>query len=478
MSGAFLFAWLTVLLAGGGIVALACGLPRGRLETIEMIGLGPIVGMLVIAAMVGVIRPAVTAETFDLLGWPLFAAASAVWLLAWWRDRGARRIEPSMPVRMTLAGHAVWWLLLVLIALHVWPLLIEEWLRPVFPWDAWASWVAKPKAWFLGGHFDRFTDLTTWLADDATGVRTLSAWFYPELTGWLQVWFASALGEWNEPLLLLPWIVLFGGFLAAFYAQCRRLSVAPLPAMAATYALASMPLIDAHVALAGYLDLWVACVLALALGLWLRWRALNSPRLLGLAILLAASLPLLKREGIIWLAGLVTVGVLGAVGPRWRRWLLGGAVALVLAVALAAGAGWIGFGGDWFGTDPAAKELSTAAAGFDIAWHPGGLEPLIALFTQGNWHLLGIALIGATVWRWRELRADPDLRLVALFLLGGLAFLIGLFCFTPAAQWAERDTAGNRLVMHLVPCCLLYLALLWRDSGESVRDSESAQPPT
>lgn len=473
MTGAFLFAWLLILLTGGGIVALACGLPRGRLAAIEMIGLGPIVGMLVIAALVGAIRPAASTETFDLLAWPLCAAGCAVWALAWWRDRGARRLASPATVRMTLASHAVWWLLLVLIALHVWPLLVEELLRPVFPWDAWASWVAKPKAWFLGGHFDRFTDLAPWLADDADGVRTLSAWFYPELTGWLQVWLASALGEWNEPLLLLPWVVLFTGFLAAFYAQSRRLSVAPLPAMVATYALASMPLINAHVALAGYLDLWVACVLALTLGLWLRWRTLRSPWLLGLAIGLAASLPLLKREGTIWLAGLVTIGVLGAVSPRWRRWVLVGAVALVLAVALAAGAGWIGFGGDWFGT-----ESSTDAAGFDLAWHPGGLEPLIALFTQGNWHLLGIALIGATLWRWRELRADPDLRLVALFLLGGLAFLIGLFCFTPAAQWAERDTAGNRLVMHLVPCCLLYLALLWRQGSRTVHPTETTPPAT
>ncbi len=472
MSGEFLFAWGIVLVVGAGIVALADGLPRDRLALIEVIGLGSIVGMLAVAALVGSVRPEATAETFGLLVWPLCAASAAIWVLAWWRSRRTAGLASPVPVRMTLAGHAVWWLLLVLVALHAWPLLVEEWLRPVFPWDAWASWVAKPKAWFLGGHFDRFTDLANWLAEDADGVRTLSAWFYPELTGWLQVWFASALGEWNEPLLLLPWIVLFVGFLAAFYVQCRRLSVAPLPAMVATYALASMPLVNAHVALAGYLDLWVAGVLALTLGLWLRWRNLHSPWLLGLAIGLAASLPFLKREGIVWLAGLVTIGVLGEVGPRWRHWVLGGAVALVLAVALAAGAGWIGFGGDWFGT-----ESSADATGLDLAWHPGGLEPLIALFTQGNWHLFGVALIGASVWRWRELQADPDVRLVALFLLGGLAFLIGLFCFTPAAQWAERDTAGNRLVMHLVPCCLLYLALLWRQ-GSGSNDPETAAAAT
>jgi hypothetical protein len=458
----FVLAWIIVLLAGSAITALACGLPRDRLALIESIGLGLIIGMLVVAASVGSVRPAATAEAFGLLRWPLAASACGLWLLVGWRERRADRGAPLPQARMTAAAQAVWWLLLVLVCLHVWPLLVEESLRPVFPWDAWASWVAKPKAWFLGGQFDRFTDLSAWLADEASGLRTLPAWSYPELSGWLQVWFASALGEWNEPLLLLPWVVLFSGVLAAFYVQCRRLAVTPLAAMAATYALASMPLVNAHVALAGYLDLWVAGVLALALGLWLRWRSTRSPRLLALAILLAASLPLLKREGLVWLAGLLTVAILGAVAPRRRRWLLGGAAALVVAVAFAAGAGWIGFGGDWFGTD------SSSTAGFDLAWRPGGLEPLVALFTQGNWHLLGLVLVGATTWRWRELRADPEVRLVALFLLGGLAFLVGLFCFTPAAQWAERDTAGNRLVMQLVPCCLLYLALLWRqDAGDA-----------
>ena len=41
------------------------------------------------------------------------------------------------------------------------------------------------------------------------------AWNYPELLAWIEVWFASAAGGWNEPLVDLAWC----GALAAFVAH-------------------------------------------------------------------------------------------------------------------------------------------------------------------------------------------------------------------------------------------------------------------
>ncbi len=455
----FALAWLIVISSGTGIVAIGYGIPRRMIDGLAMLGFGVILGMLFVAAIVGVAGPTASDRTFELLAWPLLACAVALWGAAWWMNRHNGAVPGNSPPqreRLSIPEMCIWSLLAVLICLHAWPLFFEELLRPVFPWDAWAAWMAKPKAWYLGGHFDRFVDPGQWLAPDASGLRTMPAWFYPEISGWLQLWFAAALGEWNESLLLLPWFALYAAFIVAFYVQCRRLAIPAIVSMAATYGFASMPLIDAHVALAGYLDLWVGCVLALTMSLWLQWRNVRSPRLLGLLIALAATLPFLKREGVIWLAGVVAIAILGEMPRRLHRWGIALGAALVVGGALAAGFGPAILRGDWISPD------ATGTHALRLAWHPGGLEPLIAMFSQGNWHLLGIGLVGATLWRWRALREHLEVRLVLWFLLGGLAFLIALFCFTPAAQWAERDTAGNRLVMHLVPCCLLYVALLWR----------------
>ena len=120
----------------------------------------------------------------------------------------------------------------------------------------------------------------------------------------------------------------------------------------------------------------------------------------------------------------------------------------------------IGFGGwidglieQW--TLPGLKKLS-------LAWRPGGLVFVTALFTHGNWHLLGLLLVGLPLLRWRQFRIDAEVRLLGLLVLIAWIALLVLFCLTPAAEWAVRQTATNRLVLQLVPVMLLWLTLLVR----------------
>jgi hypothetical protein len=474
MTARYLAAWLVTVALGGGLWALASGLPRRIRDGAALLGGGLVCGLLACAVAVGVVRPGDSRGVFALLAGWLAAVATLAWALAVLRDR-VRRATPPPPraAAATLPQRLAWCFLLALTIVQALPLVGEILLRPVFPWDAWSAWMAKPKAWFLSGHFDRFVDAGTWIAG-GDGLRTITSWYYPELTGWLQLWFASAAGEWNEPLLLLPWFALAAGFLGAFYAQCRDLAInAPL-AMATVFAFASLPLVDAHVALAGYADLWIAVVLGLAVALWLNWRTRRDPGLFVLMAALAACLPLLKREGAIWLAGLAGLVLLGAASPRWRRILvLVCAAALVFTVAL------VGVGVPWFGVLrqwPLDSFAGATPGGF--GWRPEGLHLLAAVFTEANWNLLGIALLGSLALRWRRLRVDQDVALVGLFLLGGLAFLIALFCFTPAAQWAVHNTAANRLLMHLVPCTLLFIALLWRDGAAAATGAAAPRGST
>ncbi|HET6546417.1 MAG TPA: hypothetical protein VFG55_06700 [Rhodanobacteraceae bacterium] len=474
MSLSYFCAWGIVILLGSGLAALGMGLPRRLLDLASVFGSGAIIGMLTTAVVVGLVRPDAAREVYARLGWWLLIGAIAAWAMAFRLDRRRAAPMPSADRpndRPTPAQRMFWWALLALTVLQMLPLLDEVLLRPVFPWDAWSAWMAKPKAWYLGGHFDRFVDAGTWLADRGNALRTIPSWYYPELGGWLQLWFASAAGAWNEPLLLLPWFVVYAGFLLAFHAQCRYLKIDACAALAATFAFASMPLVDAHVALAGYADLWIATVLGLVAALWLRWRAHRSMRLFGLMVLLALTLPLLKREGSIWLAGIAALIVLGESPPRWRR-----AVLVVCGAAIALAVLLVGIGLPWPGGNrqqvPLDSFLVSGLGQFDLAWRPQGLELVAAVFIEGNWHLLGFALLAGLALRRHRLREDADARLLGLFLLGGWCFLIGLFCFTPAAQWAEHNTAANRLLMHLVPCCVLFLALLWR------RLPDAATPPT
>ncbi|MEO8458886.1 MAG: hypothetical protein ABI451_00015 [Dokdonella sp.] len=455
--------WLAILALGMALVAAARGVPRSLVQWMVLAGEGAIVGMLAAGIVVGLSCGADSRNAVEH-GLPWMFGLMAIVVLLAWRTRRASLVN-SVGVAERSAGgperhtRLIVCFVIALIALHLLPLLVELLLRPVFPWDAWAAWMIKPKAWYLGGHFDAFVDPATWITS-ADILRTTPAFRYPELSSWLQLLLADGYGEWNEPMVLVPWAVLFVGLLLAMYGLSRRLGSSTTVAVIACYALASMPLIDAHIALAGYLDLWIGAVILLSLGAWLEWRRQPQRRgLLVLAFALAWSLVLLKQEGAIWLLVLIAVGVYGQLGAVWQRrdlWFAASTLVLLVLMVLVFH-GWI--------NDRLAGIDVPGIGVLQLGWYPGGLTLITALFQHDDWHLLGLTLLLVPIVRWRNLCADREAQLLGLFLLAGWIALLLLFCFTPAAKWAESQTATNRLVMQLVPTMVLWLILLLRPSS-------------
>lgn len=445
--------WIALLLAGTGCAAAALGWPRPGFSLALNLGAGAIFGLLLGGLTVGIVAGDATSSVVVRCLPALLAVAAMTWTVAW-RERTATSgataaIDQRKRVRIVLA------LVVLMVGLRLIPIINEVLLRPVFPWDAWAVWMVKPKAWFLSGHLDRFVDPASWFAADH-GLRTLAGANYPELSGRLQLLLASAVGEWNEPLVLLPWPVLLIAVVLAFAGICRRLGCSSIASLCGCYALASLPLINAQVALAGYLDLWIGAVLMLAAAAWLLWRRERRPILLVLALALASSLVLLKLEGMVWLALLLAVMLFDALSPRWQRralWAAAVGIAAFVLVAITLG-GWIDAHTQQWNV-PGISKLS-------LAWRPGGLVIVTALFTHGNWHLLGLLLIGLPLLRWRQFQIDVEARLLGLLVLTAWIALLALFCLTPAAEWAVRQTATNRLVLQLAPVMLLWLTLLVR----------------
>ena len=80
-----------------------------------------------------------------------------------------------------------------------------------------------------------------------------------------------ATGRWDESLMNLPWLLCFIALGAAFYSQLRNAGVSPAIGMAFSYFLLSMPLINTHVALAGYADLFLGAAYCGALMAFHNW---------------------------------------------------------------------------------------------------------------------------------------------------------------------------------------------------------------
>lgn len=454
MSLAYLLAWLTPLALGSGLFALLDGRPRTPADFMRVFGGGFVLGALATGlALVplGRIDVAAIVPRVTIVLLPLAIGAWA-WVLL--REGDA----PARPHIDTRRMHPLMWCLVALLAIHAWLMADEILLRPMYPWDAWAAWLLKPKAWMLGGHLDAFVGFDEWLADASGTLRTSQSWNYPEALGRLALWFASAWGEWNAGVVGAIWFALWAALLASVYGGLRALGLARDRAVVAVYALGSLPLINVHVALAGYADLWIAALIALACLSWMRGLETRTRGPLVLAALFALLLPAVKLEGAIWLVLLAGTMLYAWMPLRIRR------VAIVLAPVIGAGV-VVAYLLRLPLIAPALDRIGLSADTGALLAHAPAVIGAAAegLFSQYNWHLFWIAFALTLVVRFVKLKQSPPLRFLGLFLLLGSAFLFALFVLTPAGQWAESYTAVNRLSLQIVPAMLVFAALLWRE---------------
>ncbi len=464
MTAAYLCAWLVAIACGVvPMLGLTVAMRGGRTATV--CGYGMVLGMLLTAAATALTSRADTAQAWIYAAPWLVALAAAAGAAAYWLQRRAPRARPAAGDD---EGSGYWPRVAAIVALAslIWRgsiLASEVLLRPTFPWDAWDAWAVKSKTWYLLGHYATFVSPAEWLARTDADLYSGPAWAYPSAVGWLQVWFASAAGDWIEPLVNLPWFALWVGLLLGHYGQWRALGLDRTRALVFVYVLGSLPLLATHVALAGYADLWVATIFGFGVLSWLRWQEQRDRAQLLLALICAAVLPLLKLEGMVWCLTLLSTIGFGVVPPRWR-WrsaVIATAVLLIAAVigqshVLFAAIGWVRSG---------TRVVDIPVIGSQsLAWHGAAAVGIArGLFVQSNWHLLWWLVVPVVVWRWRALRASESMALCALLLLGCLGLLVFLFVLTDAAAWAESYTAVNRLVMHITPAVVTLLALLTRE---------------
>lgn len=461
MSLSYCLAWLLPWAAGTGI---CLAVNRGRRQPGDVaaaVGTGFLLGLFLAAALSNLLAMQNTSDAF---------ARTAPWLagigLLAWVAVFAFRHPSRSPVLLDSAGgpagRVLWCLLLVAILVRLDATLGEALLRPTFPWDAWSAWAVKPKAWFLLGHHVPYVPMQEWLANPTVDLRTSAIWDYPELLAWIQIWFASAAGGWNEPLINAAWTGVLAAIGLASYGHWRALGIRPGLSMLLVYGLLSLPLLDAHAALAGYADLWLAAAFGMAILCWLRWVRQRNPGQLLLAAVFALCLPLIKLEGAVWLLLLSVVLLLGLLSRRWR-WI----VLAVLVVSVGTGIALGGFHVPVFGlgwihvswgqvTIPALGEM-------ELYWRPVGSAMLSGLLTLPNWHLLWYFVPLVIVLRWQVLAVDRSARSLGSLLAACSMFLFVLFFFTDASAWAENYTSANRLVLHIVPAIFTLMALMLAD---------------
>jgi hypothetical protein len=438
---------LPVLLGGLWLNLLIPGDTRARMTVVW--GHGALLGLIVIPQIMWVLDAMGLALSF-----PLTATIAGVLILVAvvLRVSGKQRRTTVQPELNALSGmpaaHKVLFtLLLLLVGLRVTTLGLEVFWRPLFPWDATMHWATKARVWFEYRSLLPFVDNQAWLNSFGEGVFTDRHPDYPATVPLLQVWMNLAIDRWDESLMNLPWIVCLLAMGAAFYGQLRVADVRPAISMTFTYFLLSMPLINTHVALAGYADLFLGatyCAALMALHNWVshrqRWQIL-------LLVFFAIASMRLKTEGYLWSLTLVP-GLIVALATRHAVIRLAGLAAIGIALLVVF-------------RQFAPDSLHPFLQQFNPLNMKGLMGIIKSVFLHANWHLFtylmpvcaGLALL-------LPYSVIKTYRGIGTSLIISVGAFLFLFLFTVFWMGAANFTGVGRLSIQLAPGLMFLCALL------------------
>jgi hypothetical protein len=345
----------------------------------------------------------------------------------------------DLPRGPRILGYAI----LAWLTLRLALLLAEVVRRPLFPWDAWTQWATKARVWYEERTIVPFVDASHWLSAPG-GVWFDAAPHYPGTVPLTQVWSAVLLGRFDDALINLPWWITAVAFGFAVYGWLRQQDFGPLGALVATWLVLSLPIFDAHVALAGYADLAMSTYLTLAALTALRFTQSRTVSDLAIALALCAACAVIKNPGKVWVATLLP-GLAAALSPRHGLRIAGAAFAAAALAALVLTQTGVTVLGYHLQLD------------FDMPW--SGLTE--AYFMFANWHLLFYGAIAVALLAWRRLLAPP-LAPLTLIVAAGATFLLFGFAFTNARVWVEDQSTVNRATLHIAPLIVLWMTLAFR----------------
>ena len=339
--------------------------------------------------------------------------------------------------------------LLVLILIRFLSLGLELVWRPLFPWDATIHWAIKTKVWLEHQALLPFVSQEAWLTQADSDTYTVHLAQYPETIPLLQTWTGLAMGGYHPSLINLPWLAMYAGMGLALYGQARNIGVGAVVACAGSYLLLSMPLLNTHVALAGYADLMLgACYLAAVMALHGACTLPTQRIAQGtLALLFAGACMLIKNEGIFWFLTILG-GMLAAALPRRLFW----PVLLVCGV----------LGITLLGVFP--KDLGVAGHSLeelDLYYRPEAWTGIVySLLLLDSWHLLPWFALLLVTGYWLNGRGGAG-SLVGIGTALALALLLFLTLYlgTGYAGGATQLTAVSRTSLQLMPT-VLYLCLI------------------
>ena len=359
---------------------------------------------------------------------------------------------PSIKNPNSVIQENVYYILATLIVLiHLYHIFSQNTSMPLISWDAWNGWVARAKIWYYHGVSEPIINRFVWLQSESVLTNPIA--HYPDGLSLLYLFNSGFLG-WNETQLNGIYPAMFISLLLSFYGSIKLLTQSKMYAWMAMIMLVTIPIINIHLVLAGYADIWVAAFLILSV--FNVQFFLNKPHLKSFisALIFAIGMVLFKLESWVWLFILTSAFLLSVISQKKRLilyllfisvcilWLINDGISLSFP----------------FGELIITPELIQipALGSYELTFLNTTDSLLEALYYSKSWGLLWyfipLLLILPVFIKDKNLLVLPS-----LFLVFTALFLFVLFYMTYASNFVNDFTSSNRILMHIVP---LYIYLL------------------
>jgi hypothetical protein len=215
-------------------------------------------------------------------------------------------------------------------------------------------------------------------------------------------------------------------------------------ALLGTWLVLSLPILEVHIALAGYADLAMSTYFTLAAFWTLRWVRTRRWGDATVAMLLLIACAMIKNPGKVWIATLVP-GIVIAMVPRQGIRIVAALFVLALGAMLVVARAEPTILGYHLHLD------------FEMPWR----ALFDAYFAFANWNLLWYGAFAVTVLGRRHLLSREVAPYTAI-LAAGLMFLLFGFAFTNARVWVEDQSTVNRATLILAPLLVVWMLLTFR----------------
>ncbi len=333
-------------------------------------------------------------------------------------------------------------------------------LLPNIAWDSWAVWEGRAEQWLYHGLSSHIETWPEWINSENT-LFNYSA-HYPD--GLSLVYFLPKL--FTADNLIVTEVLILLAYALAVLSMAQKIAQSGAPVylqLMLIIVMYSTPLINNHLMLQGYADIWVGMYILLII--MTLFENHYKPNLLSKLTLLMylALLPMLKLEGWVWMI-LLAAAYFIVVHTKTKARLYMLALFTLTAIVL-----WLNGGihlSFSFGEIIINKHNLVVFNLINSPFEFVNITPalLSGFFLQNNWSILwfGLPLLLLHGIRSADCKATQVTQL--FFILSILCFLF-LFYFTEASRWAIDMTAMNRIVLQLTPC---YIILLFRAMTEFI----------